>query len=113
MFRTPTPDYAELNARFENLIGLIGGSPQQEEQEPPLTRRELEVVHYSCSQPPDIIPRMVDAELEVVSITLEGLQVIVERWNKYKNNRQVGPMEEELPPHLEGMVHRAMLEMEQ
>ena len=95
--RTPTPDYADLNARFENLLGLIGGSREEGEVE------RGEVVRYSCSQPPDLIPRGVEGELEEVSITLEGLQV---------GAREQVEEVEELPEHIQRMVQSALREMD-
>ena len=73
------------------------------------------MVRYSCSQPPDLIPRPLDGELEEVptnpnsmteirffflqvSITLEGLSV---------ND----PHKETLPDHIEQMVQTALKDM--
>jgi len=105
--RTPTPDYADLNARFENLLGLIGGGGEAYSTDPDEKNRKEEkvdmrddedVVRYSCSQPPDLIPRQSDVELEEVSITLEGLCVS-------------GSGKDALPEHIEKMVQTALKDM--
>ena len=87
-------------------MGLIGGRGEEaarEVGEEVVREVREEVVRYSCSQPPDIIPRgltrALDSELEEVSITLEGLQVVAR--------------EEGLPEHIQKMVEKAMQQIDQ
>ena len=53
------------------------------------SRDDKEVVRYSCSQPPDLIPRQLDVELEEVPVfihtylfLLPSFQIELLMWNK-------------------------------
>ena len=103
--RPDTPDYEDLNQRFENLLHMLGprdASPAEEADAEESDGWEEEGrVELSCSRPPDLLnfsrqPGL-EEELECVAITREGLQLVGE---------------EPLPDHIQQLVNRAMQDME-
>ena len=149
------------NCRFENLLGLIGGGREAYSTDPDeksrreegvdmrfvcssnsflnpsplfllLSRDDEDVVRYSCSQPPDLIPRQSDVELEEVlcsstySVTFrQCLPFTLNFPNKkcveFKLLLQVsitldglcvsGSGKDALPEHIEKMVQTALKDM--
>ena len=117
--RPVTPDYEDLNKRFENLLNMIGSRDPPEILDDNVFHDEVEevgVVHYSCSKPPDILdftPRnRPDLDLEEVNITLDGMEIVPSTSNQNQNNSQdYNDDSEELPDHIQEMVNRAMKEI--
>ena len=103
--RADTPDYEDLNQRFENLLHMLeprAASPAEKaDAEESDAWEEEGRVELSCSRPPDLLnfsrqPGL-EEELECVAITREGLQLVAE---------------EPLPDHIQQLVNRALKDME-
>eukprot|EP00092_Neocalanus_flemingeri_P007066 GFUD01007634.1.p1 GENE.GFUD01007634.1~~GFUD01007634.1.p1 ORF type:complete len:524 (+),score=163.83 GFUD01007634.1:33-1604(+) len=120
--RPETPDYEDLNKRFENLLNMIGSRDPPEILDDNVfhdEENEVGVVHYSCSKPPDILdftPRNhPDLDLEEVNITLNGMEIVPSTSKQYENalnSNDYDDDSEQLPDHIQAMVNRAMNEMD-
>ena len=108
MDRPPTPDYNELNERFQNLLSVLSSrnnSEIVEDDDDEVFDEDKDdcqgSVMLSCSKPPDILDftKRADIDMEEVEITLDGLEIIND------NN------DDDLPAHIKTMVNRAMMEM--
>ena len=107
--RPDTPEYDDLQKRFENLLNILGSRHNSVDVEAEdnvfqdLPASSTGVVHYTCARPPDILdftrPSLPDIELEEVAITLDGMQIVTE---------QVEEQDEELPDHIQELVNKAM-----
>ena len=119
--RPDTPQYEELQQRFENLLSILGSRQNsvddednvfQDQPAPPSPSSSSSyssspggVVHYTCAKPPDILdftrPSLPDIELEEeVAITIDGIQIVEDQAEE--------EAELELPDHIQAMVNRAM-----
>lgn len=107
--RPNTPDYEELNARFQSLLTVLGSRNNSEVTEDDNVFEEPlppGSVPLSCSKPPDILDFTrrslsdLELELEDVNITLDGIEVV-------NDNK-----EEDLPDHIQEMVNKAMREID-
>ena len=119
--RPDTPQYEELQQRFENLLSILGSRQNsvdvednvfQDQQPPPSPSSSSSyssspggVVHYTCAKPPDILdftrPSLPDIELEEeVAITVDGIQIVEDQAEE--------EAEVELPEHIQAMVNKAM-----
>ena len=123
--RPDTPQYEDLQERFENLLSILGSRQNSvdvedavfEDQPPPSPSRSSSycsspdgVVHYTCAKPPDILdftrPSLPDIELEEeeVAITIDGIQIV--------QDQTEDEVELELPDHIQAMVNKAMEDTE-
>ena len=124
--RPDTPQYEELQQRFENLLSILGSRQNsvdvddnvfQDQPKPqPLSSSSSScsssptgVVHYTCAKPPDILdftrPSLPDIELEEeVAITIDGIQIVQEQTEE--------EAEVELPDHIQAMVNKAMKDIQ-
>ena len=125
--RPDTPQYEELQQRFENLLSILGSRQNsvdvddnvfQDQPAPPTPPAPPSpsssssyssspggVVHYTCAKPPDILdftrPSLPDIELEEeVAITIDGIQIVEDQPGE--------EAEVELPDHIQALVNRAM-----
>ena len=104
--RPKTPEYEELNRRFQSLLCSMNTRSHSEvslEDEDDNVFHEPApisgLVQLSCSRPPDILDftrrSISDIDLEDVNITLDGIEIVSES-------------EEELPSHIQDLVDKAM-----
>ena len=108
--RPKTPDYEELNRRFQSLLCSMNTRSHSDvsldeeddnvfHEPPPLPG----LVQLSCSKPPDILDftrrSISDIDLEDVNITLDGIEIVSET-------------EEELPSHIQDLVDKAMKDIQ-
>lgn len=112
--RPETPDYEDLNKRFENLLNLIGTREPPEILDDNVFHdegNEAGVVHYSCSKPPDILDFTTrnNLDLEEVNITLDGIEIVPSTPNQHDDD--YNDNSEQLPDHIQEMVNRAMNEI--
>ena len=114
--RPETPDYEDLNKRFENLLNMIDKRKPPEILEDDVFHERAEedgAVHYSCSKPPDILDFTIndnlDLDLEEVNITLDGMEIVPNNSDQYLDDG--GDDTEELPDHLKELVKKAMREI--
>ena len=108
--RPKTPEFEELNRRFQSLLCSMNTRSHSEVSleedddnvfhEPPLVPG---LVQLSCSKPPDILDftrrSISDIDLEDVNITLDGIEIVSET-------------EEELPSHIQDLVDKAMKDIQ-
>ena len=108
--RPKTPEFEELNRRFQSLLCSMNTRSHSEVSldedddnvfhEPPLVPG---LVQLSCSKPPDILDftrrSISDIDLEDVNITLDGIEIVSET-------------EEELPRHIQDLVDKAMKDIQ-
>ena len=108
--RPKTPEYEELNRRFQSLLCSMNTRSHSEvslEDEDDNVFHEPApipgLVQLSCSKPPDILDftrrSISDIDLEDVNITLDGIEIVSET-------------EEELPSHIQDLVDKAMKEIQ-
>lgn len=124
--RPDTPQYEELQQRFENLLSILGSRQNsvdvddnvfQDQPQPPPTcsssssssSSPIGVVHYTCAKPPDILdftrPSLPDIELEEeVAITIDGIQIVQDQTEE--------EVDVELPDHIQAMVNKAMKDIQ-
>ena len=114
--RPETPDYEDLNKRFENLLNMIEKRNPPEILEDNVFHEEVQedgVVHYNCSKPPDILDfttkDQIDLELEEVNITLDGMEIVQSTPNQ--PSKDFDDETEDLPEHLKELVNKAISEM--
>ena len=106
--RPKTPEYDELNRRFQSLLCSINTRTHSEisceDEDDVFLEQSLPPGHVqlSCSKPPDILDftrrSVSDIDLEDVNITLDGIEIVSET-------------EEELPSHIQDLVDKAMKDM--
>lgn len=108
-----TPDYEDLNKRFENLLDMIGTIDLQEvEVEKPVginNGARHDVVHYNVSRPPDLLDCITQATLDLdleeeVNITLAGMEIVPPP----EMSQHPVMKDEQLPDHIQDMVDRAL-----
>ena len=111
--RPDTPEYDELQKRFENLLTILGSRNNSVDvdvddnvfQDQPSSSSG--VVHYTCAKPPDILdftrPSLPDIELEEVAITIDGIEIV---------NDKAEEVDVELPDHIQEMVNKAMKDIQ-
>ena len=114
--RPETPDYDDLNKRFENLLHLIEKRNPPEILEDNVFHDEVVpdgAVHYNCSKPPDILDFTtrdnLDLDLEEVNITLDGIEIVQNSSNQRTHDYTDDTGD--LPDHLKEMVNKAISEM--
>ena len=112
--RPDTPEYDELQKRFENLLTILGSRNNSVDvdvddnvfQDQP-SSSSSGVVHYTCAKPPDILdftrPSLPDIELEEVAITIDGIEIV---------NDKAEEVDVELPDHIQEMVNKAMKDIQ-
>ena len=110
--RPESPDYEDLNKRFENLLHLMGVNRPSEDIDDEVfegAEKDPGAVHYNCSKPP---PDILDFtrrrssnnyDLEEVNITLDGIEIVP--------NQTETETSAPLPAHLQDMVNKAMEEL--
>ena len=106
--RPKTPEYDELNRRFQSLLCSMNTRTHSEisgeDEDDVFLEQSLPPGHVqlSCSKPPDILDftrrSVSDIDLEDVNITLDGIEIVSET-------------EEELPSHIQDLVDKAMKDM--
>ena len=108
--RPKTPEYEELNRRFQSLLCSMNTSSHSEvsldDEDDNVFHEPAPIsglVQLSCSRPPDILDftrrSISDIDLEDVNITLDGIEIVSES-------------EEELPSHIQDLVDKAMKEIQ-
>merc|ERR1712013_7994 len=114
--RPATPDYEDLNKRFENLLNMIEKRNPPEILDDNVFHEEAQedgVVHYSCTKPPDILDFTTkdhfDLELEEVNITFDGMEIVQSTSSQPLNDYD--DETKDLPDHLKEMVNKAISEM--
>ena len=114
--RPATPDYEDLNKRFENLLNMIEKRNPPEILDDNVFHEEAQedgVVHYSCNKPPDILDFTTkdhfDLELEEVNITFDGMEIVQSTSSQPLNDYD--DETKDLPDHLKEMVNKAISEM--
>ena len=106
--RPKTPEYEDLNQRFQSLLSAISSRNHSEaavDEDDSVFEEEIPLgsVQLSCSKPPDILDfsrrSYGDIELEDCAITLDGIEV-------------VGEDNDDLPEHIQHLVNKAIREIE-
>ena len=110
--RPVTPNYEELNKRFQNLLHVLNSRNNSEVNEDEEDDNVFEEsippgsVYLSLTKPPDILDfskrSIPDMELEDVNITLDGIEIVSSDQGS----------DDDLPDHIKDMVNKAIREIE-
>jgi len=110
--RPVTPNYEDLNKRFQDLLHVLNSRNNSEVNEDEDDDNVFEEnappdsVYLSLTKPPDILDfsrrSIPDLELEEVNITVDGLEIV---------NSGSGS-DDDLPDHIKDMVNKAIKEIQ-